>query len=82
MKKETLCLLSAVSVLLFSGCNISKISATSRPNIGRELLDLHEARNKGLITAEEYEELREQLLESANLNQEDDHDDDHDHDDD
>lgn len=48
-----------------SGCNIMKITPAERSNVGRELLDLHEAHEKQLIDDAEYERLRNRVLEST-----------------
>lgn len=50
---------------LLSGCSIMKVSSTQRTNVGRELLDLHEARAKNVISNAEYQHLKNQIMEST-----------------
>ena len=44
-----------------SGCGSNKIEANTT-TVGQELQDLDEARNKGLLTEDEYNKKREDIL--------------------
>lgn len=72
--KKALLLSTFCSVLfLLAGCNITRFSATQQNNVGRELLDLHEAHTKKIIDDTEYARLKSRLLTSiqdSNLRQE------------
>lgn len=53
------------TLILLSGCSIMKVSSSSSGHIGRELLDLHEARDKQIISEAEYQRLKNRLLEAT-----------------
>ena len=58
-----------LAALPLSGCvlgNTAEISMVRSTTIGQELLDLEEARAKGIINEIEFRELREEIKEMAN----------------
>ncbi|MEI6892026.1 MAG: SHOCT domain-containing protein [Pontiella sp.] len=66
MKKTSYALIPFAVALLLTGCNITKVTATDQPGpIGQELLDLHEAHEKGIITDSEYQRLKNRILETT-----------------
>jgi hypothetical protein len=57
-----------LALTLATGClfNVGNASVTP-PTVGRQLLDLDEARKNQLISEEEYEKLRQQIVEKGAL---------------
>jgi hypothetical protein len=53
--------LAVALALLSSGCGSTKVQANTT-TVGQELQDLDEARNKGLLTEDEYNKKREDIL--------------------
>ena len=56
--------ISLVTALGLAGCamfNSTELEYTSNISIGRELIDLKEAMDKGAITGKEYESLKEMI---------------------
>ena len=67
MKKISIVLLVVFFLTAtLSGCAIGTKGATSiaNPTLGQELIDLKKAKDSGVISTEEYEELKEKLKES------------------
>jgi len=65
MKNVRDLLVIAMAVTLLSGCNMVRMTGSPTGNVGRQLLDLHEAHEKELISDDEYERLKSQLLKST-----------------
>lgn len=57
---------SAASLLLLSACsgNHASYEKQSHVSLGQELVDLQEAKNKGVVTSEEYADLRKKIMEN------------------
>ena len=52
------------SIKIFQFCNVEKILITGGAGtIGQELIDLQETLDSGVITQEEYDELRKKIME-------------------
>lgn len=66
MKKRLALITGLTAAALLSGCTIIAMKpAPGSGNVGRALLDLNEAHEKNLITATEYEQLKDELLNAA-----------------
>ncbi|MDZ8119555.1 putative quinol monooxygenase [Pontiella agarivorans] len=64
--KNAIALFTALTAIsLLSGCNITRFSTTQQHAVGRELLDLHEAHTKKIISDAEYARLKSRLLASS-----------------
>jgi hypothetical protein len=58
----SLCLALGVSALAACGCSSTAQVESRSTTVGQELQDLEEARNKGLITEEEYQKQRQAIM--------------------
>lgn len=56
------CALIATSSLAAVGCSSSSKVENTSTTVGQELEDLEEARNKGLLTEDEYRKQRKRIL--------------------
>lgn len=55
-------LLVALSASLSSCGSSTKVTNTSQTSVGQQLLDLEQARNRGVITEKEYERLKKAVI--------------------
>lgn len=56
------CSLLAASTLCLLGCSSSSKVENNSTSVGQELQDLEEARNKGLLTEDEYRKQRKRIM--------------------
>jgi hypothetical protein len=54
--------LSALGVGTLGGCGSSTKVENRGTTVGQELTDLEEARNKGLLTEDEYSKMRQEIM--------------------
>ena len=65
--KRSLLFLSLFSCLIIAGCGGSKSTADLRASsLGQELIDLEKAYKIGAITEDEYEDAKDNLIDSYN----------------
>ncbi len=70
MKRTAAILATIILVSAITGCvggNDVELYYNRNTTIGRELLDLQEAKDKGAISAQEYEKVKKDIMECATI---------------